>query len=82
MTREEVKDKVIMQLGDLLSMKPEDIAEEELLVADLGLDSLDQVELIMGLEETFGFDIPDEDTDKIKTVADIIDYVHANMPKG
>lgn len=81
MTREEVKDKVIAQLSDLLSMAPKEITEDALLTTDLGMDSLDQVELIMGLEETFEFDISDEDTDKIKTVADIIEYIHANMPK-
>ncbi|ERS02380.1 hypothetical protein Q674_11920 [Acinetobacter sp. COS3] len=42
---------------------------------DLGADSLDIVELIMAFEEEFGFEIPDDDAEKIKTVQDAIDYM-------
>ncbi|MBW2709812.1 MAG: acyl carrier protein, partial [Deltaproteobacteria bacterium] len=40
-----------------------------------GADSLDQVELIMAMEEEFDISIPDEDTEKIVTVKNAIDYV-------
>ncbi len=42
---------------------------------DLGADSLDVVELVMGLEEKFDIEIPDEDAEKIQTVQDIIEYI-------
>ncbi|HKR96519.1 MAG TPA: acyl carrier protein, partial [Candidatus Angelobacter sp.] len=47
-------------------------------VDDLGADSLDRVELIMSLEETFGVEIPDEDAEKISTVKDAVDYIQKN----
>lgn len=42
---------------------------------DLGLDSLDHVEVIMAIEDEFGFEIPDVDAEKLWTPADIIKYV-------
>jgi acyl carrier protein len=57
-----------------------DVSEDEVtptasIVDDLGADSLDVVEIIMGLEEEFDVEIPDEDAEKITTVQQIIDYV-------
>jgi NADH dehydrogenase (ubiquinone) 1 alpha/beta subcomplex 1 len=45
---------------------------------DLGLDSLDTVELVMALEEEFGVEIPDAEADKIGSVADAVNYVMSN----
>ena len=42
---------------------------------DLGADSLDTVELVMALEEEFEIEIPDEDAEKIQTVAAAVDFV-------
>lgn len=42
---------------------------------DLGLDSLDHVEIIMAMEDEFGFEIPDVDAEKLLKPADIIRYV-------
>ena len=42
---------------------------------DLGADSLDVVELVMGLEEEFDIEIPDEDAEKIKTVEQAVSYI-------
>lgn len=47
------------------------------LIEDLKADSLDIVELVMGLEENYGIEIPDEDLPKIKTIGDIISYIEA-----
>lgn len=44
---------------------------------ELGLDSLDAVELMVSVEEEFGIEIPDNDSDEIKSVADAIDYIAA-----
>lgn len=46
---------------------------------DLGADSLDIVELIMELEEEFGIEIPDEDAEKIRTVADAVKYIEEHQ---
>ncbi|MBZ5572893.1 MAG: acyl carrier protein, partial [Acidobacteriia bacterium] len=48
-------------------------------IDDLGADSLDQVELVMALEEAFGLEIADEDTEKIVAVQNAIDYVVAHV---
>jgi NADH dehydrogenase (ubiquinone) 1 alpha/beta subcomplex 1 len=45
---------------------------------DLGLDSLDVVELVMALEEEFGLEIPDAEADKISSVGDAIGYICSN----
>ena len=45
---------------------------------DLGADSLDTVELVMALEEEFDCEIPDEEAEKITTVAQANAYVEAN----
>ena len=63
-----------------LSAKPEAVVPTASFTETLGADSLDQVELIMGLEEEFGspdkpLKIPDEDAAKIKTVQDAVDYL-------
>ncbi|MBR3299476.1 MAG: acyl carrier protein [Clostridia bacterium] len=57
---------------------PEDrITEDSRLIDDLKADSLDVVELVMGLEERYGIEIPDEDLPTIKTVGDIIRYIES-----
>lgn len=42
---------------------------------DLGLDSLDHVEVIMAMEDEFGFEIPDQDAEKLMRPADLIQYI-------
>uniref|UniRef100_A0A1I7Z629 Acyl carrier protein n=1 Tax=Steinernema glaseri TaxID=37863 RepID=A0A1I7Z629_9BILA len=44
-------------------------------VEDLGLDSLDKVEIVMSLEDEFGFEFPDADADKLKTPRDVFKYI-------
>ena len=50
---------------------------ESKLIKDLGADSLDLVEMLLQLEETFGVTISDEQTENIKTVQDIVDLIDA-----
>jgi NADH dehydrogenase (ubiquinone) 1 alpha/beta subcomplex 1, acyl-carrier protein len=45
---------------------------------DLGLDSLDVVELVMALEEEFGIEIPDAEADKIASISDAVSYMMSN----
>jgi len=49
--------------------------------ADLGADSLDEVEMVVDYEDAFQIEIPDEDAEKIKTVGDAIRYVTAALTK-
>jgi acyl carrier protein len=72
-TEEKVKECIIAQLG----VNEEDITPTASFVDDLGADSLDIVELVMAFEEKFGIDIPDDDTEKIKTVGQAIEYIES-----
>lgn len=73
---ERVKRIVVNQLG----VEESEVKPESSFVDDLNADSLDLVELVMSLEEEFSneanrIEIPDEDTEKIKTVQDAVDYI-------
>jgi acyl carrier protein len=74
----DIQGKVKKIIAEQLSVAEEDVVPEASFVDDLGADSLDLVELIMAMEETFEVSIPDEDAEKIKTVQDAIDYVNKN----
>jgi acyl carrier protein len=67
--------KVVMEQ---LTVDESAITESASFIDDLGADSLDIVEIVMGLEDEFGFDIPDEDAEKLKTIGEAIKYIEAN----
>jgi acyl carrier protein len=73
-----VEDKVKQIIVDQLGIEAGDVTPASSLVDDLGADSLDRVELIMALEETFGIEIPDDDAEKIVTVQNAVDYIQKN----
>jgi len=73
-----VEDKVKQIIVDQLGVDAADVTPASSFVDDLGADSLDRVELIMALEETFGMEIPDEDAERISTVQDAVDYIQKN----
>ncbi|MBW2380703.1 MAG: acyl carrier protein [Deltaproteobacteria bacterium] len=64
-------------VSDKLDVDGADIQEEQDFIEDLKADSLAVVEVVLALEEQFEIEIPDEDTEKIKTVRDAIEYVKA-----
>ncbi|ATZ66656.1 acyl carrier protein [Acinetobacter haemolyticus] len=70
-----VKQIIVDQLG----VDEEEVVPSAIFVDDLGADSLDIVELVMAFEEEFGFEIPDEDAEKITTVQAAIDYIRTNV---
>ena len=73
-----VEEKVKQIIVDQLGVEPADVIATSSFVDDLGADSLDRVELVMALEETFGIEIPDEAAEKIATVQDAVDYIQKN----
>lgn len=77
----DVKEKVVSIIVDKLGVNPEDVVETASFTNDLGADSLDTVELIMGFEEEFGIEIPDAEAEKISTVGDALRYIEENIEK-
>ena len=70
-----IESKVKAIIVDKLGVEESQVTPEASLTADLNADSLDTVELIMEFEKEFGISIPDEDTQNINTVKDVIDYI-------
>lgn len=73
-----IEEEVKRIIKEQLDVEDKDIKMESSFIDDLGADSLGLVELVLAFEETFELDIPDEDTEKIRTVQDAIDYINKN----
>ena len=71
----DIDEKVVEIICQQLDAEKEDIKNESSFIDDLGADSLAIVELVLAFEEQFEIDIPDEDTEKIRTVGDAISYI-------
>ncbi len=74
MTKEEVVAKLKAIVSDRLDVEEDQVTPEKNFVEDLGADSLDIVELIMGIEEEFEIEIPDEDAEKLTSVGEAMNY--------
>ena len=70
-----VEDRIKKIIAEQLGVEEDDVVPEAKFVEDLGADSLDTVELVMALEEEFEIEIPDEDAEKIQTVASAVDFI-------
>jgi acyl carrier protein len=75
MSNEEIREKVMDIIAEQLGVDRSEVKPEASFRDDLQADSLDTVELVMALEEEFNTEIPDEDAEKIATVADAIKYI-------
>ena len=64
---------------DTLSCAADKVTMEANLFDDLGADSLDVFQIIMGIEEEFDIEIPDSDAEKVVTVGDVVDYIKENV---
>lgn len=72
-------DRVIDIIAHQLQIDPDMIDGGTKIMEDLGADSLDVVEMLMAMEESFGFSVPDEDIEDLVTVNDVVAYVESNM---
>lgn len=79
MTEQEVYEKIKAVVVEQLGVSESEVTKEASFVEDLGADSLDSVELLMALEEEFGTEISDEDSEKLKTIADTIKYISGKL---
>ena len=62
-------------ISEVLNVETDDITMESTFVDDLGADSLDVFQIIMGIEEEFDMEIPNESAEKILTVKDAVDLI-------
>lgn len=66
-------------IADVLSMDAEEVQMESTFVDDLGADSLDVYQIIMGIEDEFDVKIPEDAVESIVTVADAVEQIKAAM---
>ncbi len=76
-----VLDKIRELIAENLSKDIEEISAETSLTKDLEADSIDAVEIIMAIEDWYDIEIPDEEAERFKTVADIVAFVEDNIDK-
>jgi acyl carrier protein len=79
MKKEELLGRLKEIIIDRLDVEEDQIVPEASFVEDLGADSLDIVELIMGIEEEFDIEIPDEDAEKLTTVGEAMNYTFSKL---
>ncbi|MBU1145698.1 MAG: acyl carrier protein [Firmicutes bacterium] len=72
-------EKLIDLIANELSVSKANITPETNILDDLGADSLDAVELIMSIEDSFEVSIPEEIASNIKTVRDIMNFLEKNI---
>lgn len=71
MVFDKIKDIIVEQLD----VEEDAVTMEASITEDLGADSLDVVDFVMSIEESFDVEIPDEEVENIKTVGDIVKYI-------
>ncbi len=74
-----IEDRVKKIVVEQLGVEESQVTPDASFVDDLGADSLDTVELVMALEEEFDCEIPDEEAEKISTLAQAVNYINANL---
>jgi acyl carrier protein len=72
---DDIMEKIRAVVAEKLDVDPGEVVESAAFVDDLGADSLDVVELIMGLEDEFNIEISDEEAEKIRTVGDARNFI-------
>lgn len=77
----DVKERVLNVVSEQLGFNKEDLKMETSFVNDLGSDSLDLVELVMELEEEFGITIPEEATEDVQTIGDVVEHIEKELEK-
>ena len=73
-----VFEKVKQLLAEQLNISADKITMESDIINDLGADSLDVVEMLMGLEDTFNITVPDEMATKLQTVGAVVEFIEKN----
>jgi len=74
-----IEDRVRKIVVEQLGVEEEQVTPEASFVDDLGADSLDAVELVMALEEEFDIEIPDDEAEKIGSLAQAVEYIEKHL---
>jgi acyl carrier protein len=74
-----IEERIRQIIVEQLDVSEEEVTPEAAFIDDLGADSLDIVELVMAMEETFDVEIPDEDAENIRTVQDAYNYIQERV---
>lgn len=77
LTKTEVEERVLMVCSNFDKITAEKLSKDSHFMNDLGLDSLDHVELIVAIEDEFGFEVPDADAETLLRPTDISQYICA-----
>ena len=75
MSENSIEQRVVDIIVEQLGVNADQVTPEAKFIEDLSADSLDTVELVMALEETFGQEIPDEEAEKLQSGGDVIKYI-------
>lgn len=75
----EIEARVRKIIVEQLDVRPEEVTADSNFTEDLGVDSLDSIELLMKFEEEFGFEISDEDAERMKKVKDVLNYLERKL---
>ena len=81
MTRTEIEEKVKAFLIDDLEIEEENIFPEAKLKEDMGIDSLDYVDIVVIVEKNFGFRIQAQEMANVKTLSQFCDYIERKVKK-
>ena len=71
-----VFDKLKKVIAEVLNVDPDEITMETTFTADLGADSLDVFQIIMGIEEEFDIEVPAEEAENITTVEEAVELIN------
>ena len=75
MSDNSIEEKVRSIIVDQLGFESDKVTADAKFIEDLGADSLDTVELVMAFEENFDIEVPDEEAEKLQSVADVVAYI-------
>ena len=82
MTEKEIFNKIAKIIHDRFELDQSKITPELTFSSDLDADSIDIVEFVLELEDTFGAEIPDEDAEKLLTVGDVVKYIEEHQAQN
>lgn len=68
-------EKIIDIVSEVLNIEPDEVSESSKFVDDLGADSLDIFQIVMGIEEEFDVEIDNEEVENISTVGDVVEEI-------